>query len=194
MSRGFVFASLFACCATGFAQQANPIFGLQLGAVLANPIPKCDGMEAGISQWCGVFGSISAADKGIHRVLRPQSPSHDMKVPDWIVRGREMHAVRIADGGEVVEIEVKTYGLPVQASVIESISARFGEPSAKEVQMAQNAYGQTWEVTVARWEQAGVTITHDCPRRDRCSVRFLTAKGVALREADAEARKKKNAM
>lgn len=186
-------AAIVFCVAPASAEVAN-IFGLPLGGKFVDPVPQCHRMEQSARTWCATSAEITGTSKGVHWLLRPMKPEPDLKIPEWVVGGREEAKLRLAEDGELAIIEAKTHGPQAQAVVLQSIAGRFGEPTKREDRVAQNIQGGTWSFTLATWELPGLTITHDCYRRDRCMVTFMTDKGKALRQSDLEERKQKNAM
>lgn len=180
-----------ALAATAQAQSNPTLFGLTFGKPIERPIPLCEQPFNLGSQYCSTLHAVPIGSRALTTYLKIPNDRDSLKIPTWAGRDAEVY---IGPGGVVDGLMVYTDGVGSQGTIIDAIKTRFGDPKSISTREARNAMGASWEVTVATWEAEGVTVEHDCHRRDRCTVEVYTPAGLAARAKRLEEFKKKNAL
>jgi hypothetical protein len=172
------------------AQDVAPIFDLPLGKPLDRPILRCDNSNKDVGDYCGRFEAYPSARARDMMLQRPHPNDTTKKIPTWITQ--ETIHVRLDDQAAIESILVTTVGPNRQAAVIESLTGRFGPPTASSTREAQNAYGTKWQVTTASWSSLGIHVFHGCSKINECYVRVLTPAAHERELAEFKARKEKD--
>lgn len=144
------------------------IFGFQLGGVIQRPYAECPA-HGTRNDYCYFLSPVGPSSRGYVTLKRPTESGNG--IPRWV---RDLVSLTVAPDGVIVEITVETAAGPAQLRVMESLTERFGQPTARAVREAQNAYGAKWEVLSASWDLPNIKIAYDCASRDECILKFTS--------------------
>lgn len=176
---------------TVFAQSATTVFGFTFGAPIDRAIPECKDMFNPGPDYCSTLHPVPLGSDALRTYLKVPNQRDSLRIPLWVARDAVLY---VGPGGVVDGLVIYTDGVPSQPSIIEAINNRFGPPQSLAVREARNAMGASWQVSVGKWEAEGLSIEHDCYRRDRCTVEVYTPAGLAAKKIRIEESKKKNAL
>lgn len=154
-----------ACAAQG-TDDSKRFLGVTIGATLPR-LPKCPPLSAKPDE--RLCSTQTFKGGSVHRVRFPQA-----QTPTWVLGSGQ---IRTSTSGIVESLAADVASSPTKQHVIESISARFSQPTYQGPASAE-------------WRRYGLLITLLCVRPEQCTVE---AKSEAEADALAEQRRKQTA-
>lgn len=154
------------------AQTVDRVLSLPFGKPLDRNIARCPTTAERVIDYCGLSSGYKAGaqHRDVSIMLLPPPAASPYAVPSWVAS--EIVHVKFDAGGSIARIAVSTDGPAEQDRVIESIAARFGQPTAVTATRKQNAFGAAVLVKQVIWTLPTLVIYHDCLKFRRCTVSF----------------------
>lgn len=169
------------------AQDHKPIVGLPFGRPIDRHIEACY-KSPPTTDYCSLSRALSPQSGPGEYILQPFR-SMAFAIPTWL---RGTVSVNVSKDGNIGSLWLRTTGPGNQLAVIESVAARYGEPTRKDLRQARNAVGATWDVYRVAWELPEIRITYDCYTISECLLIFRTPAQFASEEERYQQRRERD--